>query len=81
MVPRRPHKLPDPAPGTYAYTDPDAQVIGQGATGNLDEYPECPLCLAHGGGGHGSNCPNAGKDPADWLSLPPDGWTAPGRAA
>jgi hypothetical protein len=56
-------------------------VIGQGATGNLDEYPECPLCLAHGGGGHGSNCPNAGKDPADWLSLPPDGWTAPGRAA
>jgi hypothetical protein len=64
-------------PEAYAYTDPDAQVIGAGASGDLPGYLQCPVCLAHGGGGHGSNCPNAGQDPADWEQLPPDGWASP----
>jgi len=64
----------------YEYPDPDAGIIGQGATGDHADIPECPLCRAHGGGGHGSNCLNTGKDPADWISELPDGWTGPERS-
>ena len=78
MSPARKRKA-TPAPEPYAYADPDAGVVGRGADGNLD-VPECPLCYAQGGGGHGSNCPNAGLDPADWATELPDGWTGPERS-
>lgn len=29
--------------------------------------PQCPVCGAYGGGGHGGWCPNAALQPADWL--------------
>jgi hypothetical protein len=64
----------------FAYTDPDAGVIGPGGTGSLHGIPDCMICLAQGGGGHGQNCPNAGKDPADWVTEPPPGMTLPGVA-
>ena len=62
------------------YTDTTPSVVGLGGSGYHD-MPECPVCYAHGGGGHGSGCPNAGKDPADWVLDPPDGWSRPERPA
>jgi hypothetical protein len=61
------------------FPNPDSGQIGLGATGDLPDYPECPVCYAHGGGGHGSQCPNAGKDPADWVTEPQAGWARPAR--
>lgn len=29
--------------------------------------PQCPVCGAYGGGGHGGFCPNAALQPAGWL--------------
>ena len=64
----------------YEYTDPDIGQIGQGGSGSMAEIPQCPVCFAYGGGGHGGGCPNAGKDPADWVTDPPPGWLRPGEA-
>lgn len=52
--------------------------IGQGGSGN-DATPECPVCYARGGGGHGGLCPNAGKPPEQWTPEPPPGWRRPLR--
>jgi hypothetical protein len=72
------------APGPeafFTYTDPDHGQIGRGGTGSLHGIPGCPVCFAEGGGGHGAGCPNAGKDPQDWVTEPPDGWTRPQETA
>jgi len=66
-----------PAAEPFAYDDPDHGQIGRGGTGSLHGVPECLVCFAEGGGGHGSGCPNAGKDPEDWVTGPPDGWARP----
>jgi hypothetical protein len=65
-----------PAPEPFAYDDADHGKIGRGGTGSLHGVPECLVCFAEGGGGHGSGCPNAGKDPEDWVTAPPDGWAS-----
>ena len=61
----------------FAYDDPDHGQIGRGGTGSLPGIPDCPVCFAQGGGGHGGGCPNAGQDPGDWVTGPPDGWSGP----
>lgn len=51
--------------------------VGQGGAGTDAAIPECPVCHAYGGGGHGGFCPNMHEpDPARWVSLPPQGLTA-----
>jgi hypothetical protein len=79
----RPPGLPADSQETepYAYTDPDYGHIGLGGTGDHSAIPECPVCYAYGGGGHGGGCPNAGKDLADWVTEPPAGWSRPERRA
>lgn len=37
-------------------TEPKLSYIGQGGGGSDDTVPECPVCGAYGGGGHGGNC-------------------------
>lgn len=69
------------SPAPYAYDDPDHGQVGPGGTGSLTGIPECGVCYAQGGGGHGGGCPNAGRDPADWVTDPPDGWARPGAVA
>ena len=50
--------------------------IGQGGTGTDKAIPECPVCHAYGGGGHGGMCPNAGKAISQWVEEPPAGFIA-----
>jgi hypothetical protein len=66
-----------PQPEQAGYDDPDYGQVARGATGSMTEIGECQVCYAQGGGGHGSGCPNAGRDPADWVTEPPDGWDKP----
>lgn len=40
--------------------------IGRGGMGNDPCIPECPMCHAIGGGGHGGGCPNRGRLPYQW---------------
>lgn len=42
--------------------------VGRGGKGRDPSIPECPICLAVGGGGHGGGCPNAGKPVSQWVS-------------
>lgn len=51
--------------------------LGLGGTGWDPAVPECPLCYAYGGGGHGGLCPNARRPPADWVTVLPAGYTGP----
>ncbi len=53
--------------------------IGGGGGGSDPDIPECPVCYARGGGGHGGFCPNAGKPPDQWTSEPPPGYRKPLR--
>jgi hypothetical protein len=78
------HPDPEPEPAAapvlevfYGAADPDLGQIGPGGTGSLNGIPDCPVCFAQGGGGHGAGCPNVGKDPDSWVTEPPDGWTRP----
>lgn len=50
--------------------------VGQGGGGSDETIPECPVCHAYGGGGHGGFCPNQGYDPARWTTQPPAGFMA-----
>lgn len=43
-------------------------TVGRGGKGNQPGFPECPICEAEGGGGHGGGCPNAGKPVSQWVS-------------
>jgi len=52
--------------------------LGRGGTGPDKFIPECPLCHAYGGGGHGGFCPNAGRPPENWVTDLPEGFTGPG---
>jgi hypothetical protein len=79
--PRKRAAKTEPAPEPFAFTDPDAGLIGPGAAGSLHDIPDCLVCYAQGGGGHGQNCPNAGTDPADWVTEPPHGMSRPETAA
>jgi hypothetical protein len=47
-----------------------AARIGRGGGGSDESIPECPVCGAYGGGGHGGLCPNAGKSPEEWVTNP-----------
>lgn len=51
--------------------------IGGGGDGNNRQIPECPVCWARGGGGHGGLCPNAGKPLSRWVTEPPLGYLPP----
>jgi hypothetical protein len=42
-------------------------VVGGGGIGTDPSIPECPICHAKGGGGHGGGCRNAGRPPAEWV--------------
>lgn len=56
--------------------------IGLGGRGYDRSIPECPVCWAFGGGGHGGYCPNGGGRPrSQWVSDPPDGISRPPRPA
>lgn len=73
------------ATGSYTLTAPEGAVamrgagvtwaealgarIGRGGGGPDPSIPECPVCGAHGGGGHGGLCPNMGKPPEEWSSV------------
>jgi hypothetical protein len=82
MSPAKKAKARKTKPADDGYIDTAGQVIGLGGTGNHGEIGECPLCWAHGGGGHGAGCPNATIElPAEWLTELPDGWTGPDRPA
>jgi hypothetical protein len=77
---------PDPEPETAsALRQPPGSVqftvhhqVGLGGAPDLTT-PECPVCWAWGGGGHGGFCPNAGKPPAQWVNGPPPGYSRPPR--
>lgn len=57
-------------------------VIGRGETGTDPDGPECKVCYAIGGGGHGGFCPNAGNaDPDTWTADAPPGYEKPVRDA
>lgn len=57
-------------------------VIGRGETGTDPDGPECGVCYAIGGGGHGGFCPNAGNpDPDTWTTDAPPGYEKPLREA
>ncbi|HEV2175264.1 MAG TPA: hypothetical protein VGR71_16945 [Nitrospira sp.] len=43
-------------------------TIGRGGGGNNPLIPECPVCGAYGGGGHGGGCPNSGRPIDQWVS-------------
>jgi hypothetical protein len=51
--------------------------IGTGGNGSNRQIPECPVCWARGGGGHGGFCPNAGKPPLQWVTEPPADYVRP----
>lgn len=51
--------------------------IGRGGTGTDECIPECPVCHAFGGGGHGGMCPNADRSQAEWTDQLPDGYSGP----
>lgn len=54
--------------------------IGLGGTGPDKNIPECPVCWAYGGGGHGGYCPNGGGRPVvQWVSDPPSNRRSPER--
>jgi hypothetical protein len=53
--------------------------IGQGGLGDNLDIPECPVCWACGGGGHGGFCPNGGKQFVQWVREPPPGFVRPAR--
>jgi hypothetical protein len=53
--------------------------LGLGGRGPDPGIPECPLCYAYGGGGHGGFCPNAGKPPEQWVTELPLHLLAPVR--
>lgn len=42
--------------------------IGRGGGGSDSNIPECPLCHAYGGGGHGGGCPNSDRPVEQWTS-------------
>jgi len=54
------------------------RFIGGGGQGH-GSAPECQVCWARGGGGHGGGCPNADKPPEQWTDEPPPGWVKPLR--
>jgi hypothetical protein len=64
---------------SLGFPNPDSGQIGPGESGTAEGVPECPVCYARGGGAHGSHCPNAGLDPADWVTEPQAGWARPER--
>lgn len=41
--------------------------IGHGGRGSDAGIPECPVCGAFGGGGHGGFCPNMSTNPEEWV--------------
>lgn len=55
------------------------RFIGQGGGGPDQSAPECPVCYAYGGGGHGGYCPNASRPLDQWVTDPPPGWERPLR--
>ena len=77
-----------PARAEY-WVRPQGLTVGPGGHGPDPSIPECPICHAHGGGGHGGGCPNHGMTPDVWLveaqpghpayinppSMPGAGWT------
>lgn len=56
-----------------------AIIIGKGGTGPDPTVPECPICYASGGGGHGGFCPNAKLNEGSWLAEPPAHMDRPNR--
>jgi hypothetical protein len=56
-------------------------AVGQGRAGRKYRVPECPVCWAVNGGRHGEACPNTGRHPAEWVSMPPPGWSRAPRPA
>lgn len=68
---------PGPARGEQPMASTRYQ-IGTGGDGANRQFPECPVCYARGGGGHGGFCPNAGgKSPDQWAMTPPAGYLRP----
>jgi hypothetical protein len=55
-------------------------LIGRGGAGPDPDIPECPVCYARGGGGHGGFCPNRDLAPGYWVTEPPPGMERPSRA-
>lgn len=55
--------------------------IGLGGNGADRSYPECRVCYARGGGGHGGFCPNSGKKVSLWVTVPPPGFLLPNYPA
>lgn len=58
--------------------------IGHGGDGSDPAIPECPVCYARGGGGHGGFCPNMSDTleplpPDQWVTEPPPGLDRPER--
>lgn len=51
--------------------------VGLGGNGVDRSIPECPVCYARGGGGHGGGCPNSGNDKRFWVMTAPAGWMSP----
>ena len=51
--------------------------IGLGGNGLDPDIPECPLCYARGGGGHGGFCPNATRVPMNWVDEIPVSFRKP----
>jgi hypothetical protein len=64
-------ELPEPE-----LLSPVAQ-IGLGGNGADRGYPECRICYARGGGGHGGFCPNSGMVHGLWVTRPPTGYLMP----
>jgi hypothetical protein len=47
--------------------------VGLGGKGSDPAYPECQICRAYGGGGHGGFCPNGGRYPEYYETVVPAG--------
>ena len=47
----------------------DGSSVGRGGGGNDVRIPECPICFARGGGGHGGGCRNAGRPISEWTTA------------
>jgi hypothetical protein len=72
-----------PAPENIpAFRAEDYQIsalhqIGLGGDGLDRRTPECGICWARGGGGHGGFCPNSGKPHSQWITVAPAGYLSP----